>query len=160
MTIRAWRITKSKHAVAAFSGGGAKAYGGRWNSQGTAMVYTASSISLAILEILMHLQAPELMSRFVSFEVTFDESLMTAIDPAALPEAWRKSPVPEAAQRIGDAWAATGTSAVLRLPSVIVRSEWNYLLNPAHRDFAKISVGPKQPIKFDPRLIKMPTSGD
>lgn len=149
MTIRAWRITKSKHAATAFSGGGAKIYGGRYNSPGTAIVYTAGSASLAILEVLVHLQAPDLIKRYVIFEVTFDESLVIAVNPATLPKTWRSSPTPKTVQDIGDTWAANGSSAILRLPSVIVPSEWNYLLNPTHPDFAKIKIGPKQPITFD-----------
>lgn len=157
MTIQAWRIIKAKHATTAFTGGSAKTYGGRWNSPGTAVVYTAGSTSLAILEMLVHLQAQDLMRRYVIFEVSFDETLVTTVDPARLPKSWRRSPSPATVQQVGDAWVAGGTSAVLRLPSVIVPSEWNYLLNPAHPDFAKITIGPKQPIKFDPRLVKTPT---
>jgi RES domain-containing protein len=154
VNIRAWRITKAKHAATAFSGGGAKAYGGRWSSPGIAVVYTAGSASLAMLEILVHLQSQELMKRYVSFEVTFDESIMTSVDSAGLPRSWHKSPVPFAVQAVGDAWAAERRSAVLRVPSVIVPSECNYLLNPAHSDFSRIKIGPKQPLRFDPRLIK------
>jgi len=157
MAIHAWRITKAKHAATAFTGGGAKAFGGRWNSSGTAIVYTAGSASLAILEMLVHLQAQELMRRYVIFEVSFDETLMVTLDPATLPKAWRRSPSSTAVQQVGDDWVTEGSSAVLRLPSVIVPSEWNYLLNPVHPDFAKITIGPKQPIKFDPRMVKMLT---
>lgn len=154
--IRAWRITKAKHAATAFTGGGAKTYGGRWSSPGTAVVYTAGSTSLAILEMLVHLQAQDLMRRYVIFDVSFDEALMTTVDPATLPKSWRRSPSPATVQQVGDDWSADGASAVLQLPSVIVPSEWNYLLNPAHPDFAKITIGPKQQIKFDPRLVKTP----
>ncbi len=155
--IHAWRITKAKHAATAFTGGGAKAFGGRWNSPGTALVYTASTTSLAILEMLVHLQAQDRMHRYVIFEVSFEEALMTSIDPATLPKSWRKSPAPASVQQVGDQWSAQGSSAVLQVPSVIVPSEWNYLLNPAHPDFAKITLGPKQPIKFDSRLLKTPS---
>lgn len=157
MTVRAWRITKAKHAAKAFSGGGAKAYGGRWNNPGTAIVYTAGSTSLAILEMLVHLQSHDLMRNYVTFEVSFDETLMKTIEPATLPKAWRRSPSPAKVRQLGDDWVASTGSAVLRLPSVIVPTEWNYLLNPAHPDFVKITIGPKQQIKFDPRLIKTPT---
>ena len=158
MTIHAWRITKAKHAASAFSGGGAKAFGGRWNSPGVAIVYTAGSASLAILEMLVRLQSPDLMKRYVVFVVSFDGSLVKAVDPAKLPRTWRRSPAPATSQQVGDQWVATSGSAVLRLPSAIVPSEWNYLLNPAHPEFAKIRIGPKQSIKFDPRLIKAPAS--
>jgi RES domain-containing protein len=156
--IKAWRITKTKHAATAFTGGGAKTYGGRWNSAGTAVVYAAGSTSLAILEMLVHLQAQELMRRYAIFEVSFDEALMTSVDPATLPKSWRRFPSPASVQQLGDDWVAEAASAVLRLPSVIVPSEWNYLLNPAHPDFAKITIGPKQQIKFDPRLVKASSS--
>ena len=155
MMIHAWRITKAKHAATAFTGGGAKAYGGRWNSPGTAVVYTTGSISLAILEMLVHLQAQYLLRHYVIFPVSFDQTLTATFSPATLP-AWRRSPPPASVQRVGDAWVAGGSSAVLRLPSVVVPSEWNYLLNPAHRDFATCTIGPKQHIKLDPRLIKPP----
>lgn len=154
MMIHAWRITKARHAAAAFTGGGAKTYGGRWNSPGTAVVYTTGSISLAILEMLVHLQAQDLMRHYVIFPVSFDQTLMTTLEPAALPAAWRRSLSPATVQQIGDTWVAGARSAVLRLPSVIVPSEWIYLLNPAHRDFASCTIGPKQRIKLDLRLIK------
>jgi RES domain-containing protein len=157
MMLRAWRIIKAKHAATAFSGGGAKVNGGRWNSPGTAMVYTAGSTSLAILEMLVHLQNQDLIQRYVIFEVTFDGSLVMAIDPGKLPKTWRRSPASRTVQQVGDEWVASGSSAVLRLPSVIVPIEWNYLLNPVHPDFPQITIGPKQPIKFDPRLVKAPT---
>jgi RES domain-containing protein len=155
--IRAWRITKAKHAATAFTGAGAKACGGRWNSPGTAVVYTAGSTSLAILEMLVHLQAQDLIQRYVIFEVSFDETLMTTVDPVALPKSWRRSPSPATVQQVGDEWVAEGRSAILRLPSAIVPNEWNYLLNPAHPDFAKITIGPKQQIKLDRRLVKTPS---
>jgi RES domain-containing protein len=105
MTIRAWRITKAKHSATAFSGDGAKTYGGRWNSPGTTVVYTSGSESLAILEMLIHLQAQDLMQRYVSFEVSFNQTLMTSVEPATLPKAWRRSPSSVAVQQVGDQWA-------------------------------------------------------
>lgn len=155
MTIHAWRIVKTKHASTAFSGDGANKYGARWSSPGAAVVYVAGSTSLAMLERLVHLQSSkELLNHYVLFEVTFDEALLTVADPPALPKTWRKSPAEAAVQQVGDAWVANAASAILRVPSVIVPSEWNYLLNPAHPDFKQITIGPKQRVRFDPRLIK------
>jgi RES domain-containing protein len=158
VTISAWRIVKAKYAAAAFSGAGARKTGGRWNSPGWPVVYTAGSQSLAILEMLVHLQAQELLSRYVLFPVTFDEALVTAVDPGTLPKSWRNSPPPAAVQRIGNDWLASADSAVLRIPSVIVPTEWNYLLNPQHADFPRIVIGVKKPVRFDPRLIKSPAT--
>jgi RES domain-containing protein len=154
VTLSAWRIVKAKHAAQAFSGEGAKRHGGRWNSPGVAVIYASGSAPLAMLEMLIHLQSQELLKRYVLFDVTFDESLVTKVDRRTLPKTWCKSPPPAAVQRIGDLWVAGGESAVLRVPSVTVAHEWNYVLNPAHADFRKITIGPKRPIWFDPRLIK------
>jgi RES domain-containing protein len=154
MTLGAWRIVKACHAGGAFSGTAAKTFGGRWNSPGTAVVYLAGSMSLAMLEMLVHLQAHELLKRYVLFEATFDDTLARLVDLKKLPRTWRKSPPSAAVQRIGDEWASGMFSAVLRIPSVIVSTEWNYVLNPAHRDFGKIALGPRKAIQFDPRLIK------
>ena len=155
MTVSAWRIVKVKYAAMAFSGEGAKRDGGRWNSIGTAVVYTSESTSLAMLEMLVNIESQELLKRYVLFEVTFDEALVQAVDPMALPKTWRRSPPPPAVQRVGDLWVAAGGSAVLKVPSVIVAEGWNYMLNPAHPDFAKIVIGPKQPARFDSRLLKI-----
>ena len=152
--IRALRIVGAAFAAAAFSGEGARRAGGRWNSPGTAIIYTAGSEALAILEMLVHLQSQELLKRYVLFEVIFDETLLTVADVAALPQTWRESPPAPALQQVGDAWIASAGSAILRVPSVMVPTEWNYLLNPAHPDFQQITIGPKQPVRFDPRLIK------
>ncbi len=154
MTVHAWRIVKARHAASAFSGEGARVAGGRWNSPGVPVVYVAGSASLAMLEMLVHLQAEELLSSYVLFEVTFDDSLVTPVDPASLPRTWRTSPPPLTVQRIGDAWVQDAGSAVLRVPSVVVPSEHNYLLNPSHPDFGRIVIGPRHRLVWDHRLMK------
>jgi RES domain-containing protein len=152
--VRSWRIVKSKHAAGAFTGQGAQKFGARWNSPGRAAVYVAGSLSLAMLEMLVHLQAQELLRRYVLFEVGFDTNLMTTLDAAKLPSRWREAPPPVEVQQVGDDWLARGVSAVLRVPSAVVPAEFNYMLNPAHPDFSKIVIGPRQAVEFDPRLIK------
>src|SRR5947208_1623814 len=104
MTLHAWRIVKAKHAGRAFAGEGAEQHGGRWNSQGKSVVYAAGSISLAILEMLVHLQREDLLNRYVLFEIDFDASRMTAIDATKLPKTWRRFPAPARLAQIGDAW--------------------------------------------------------
>ena len=155
MTLRAWRIIKNRHAASAFRGDGARLAGGRWNSPGVSMVYTAGNPALAMLEMLVHLQAQELLNHYVLFEVSFDERLVTKLAVKDLPKTWRKSPPSTTIQRIGDTWIADRKSAVLRVPSAVLPIEWNYLLNPAHPDFKRITTGPKRPVQFDPRLVKM-----
>jgi RES domain-containing protein len=104
--------------------------------------------------MLVHLQADQLLRRYVMFEVSFDQSLVKTIAPGTLPKIWRRSPAPATLQLIGDHWSTDAKSAVLQLPSAIVPAEWIYLLNPAHPGFANVTFGPKQPIKLDPRLAR------
>jgi RES domain-containing protein len=150
--MKAWRITKQRHARTAFSGEGARLYGGRWNSPGVPLVYVAQSQSLAILEVLVHLDAPALLEKYVFLEVDFDASLVIDLDRSPLPKNWQSDPVPDAIQAIGDRWVSSGNSAVLRVPSVLVPEESNFLLNPRHPDFGKIGISRPHAFRFDPRL--------
>lgn len=154
MSVHAWRIVKRKYAKMAFSGEGARVFGGRWNSPGFPVVYTAGSHSLAALEILVHLEAYELLNHYVVAEVEIDNSLITECDPSLLPRNWRADPPPAKTQAIGDEWLRERRSAVLQLPSAIIPSEAVLLLNPRHEDFAKIRFGKFEPFRFDPRLVK------
>ena len=137
MTITAWRITKQKHAKTAFSGEGARLYGGRWNSPGTAVIYTAQSQSLAALEMVVHLGSSELLGKFVFIEVKIPESLSACLEFSRLPGNGKADPAPSRLKSLGDAWAAGGASAVLCVPSALVPGENNYPLNPRHQNFPK-----------------------
>jgi RES domain-containing protein len=147
-----WRITKQKHAGSAFTGEGARLYGGRWNTPGTAIIYTAQSQALAVLEILVHLDSPELLKAYVLFEVSMEESLVVDLDRSALPKNWRSEPPPARVQAMGDAWVESADSVVLRVPSVIVPGESNFLLNPRHPDFIRVQIAKPIPFQFDSRL--------
>jgi RES domain-containing protein len=152
--MKAWRITKQRHVRTAFSGEGARLYGGRWNSPGVPVVYVAESQSLAVLEVLVHLDAPALLEKYVFLEVDFDVSLVLDLDRSSLPKNWQSDPVPEAIQAIGDRWVLSRDSAVLRVPSVLVPEESNFLLNPRHPDFGKIGISRPHAFRFDPRLAR------
>lgn len=116
------------------------------------MVYTAASRALAALEILVHLEAPQLLRGFVVFEVTFEESLIQDLRPEDLPADWREDPVPQSTQALGDHWIAEASSPVLRVPSVIIPQETNFLLNPNHSAFGQIHIGSAEGFTFDSRL--------
>jgi RES domain-containing protein len=152
--VKAWRIFKPKHAASAFTGEGARLYGGRFNSKGIAVVYTSSSIALASLEMMVQLQASGLLSKYLLCEITFDRSLASVMDRKVLPRNWKRSPPPVEVQQVGDDWVADGESAVLQVPSAIVEEEANFLLNPHHPDFRRITIGKPHHFRFDPRLLK------
>ena len=150
--IRSWRIVKARHAANAFDGEGARLLGGRWNSPGRRVVYTAENAALAALEMLVHLGRMTILPAYVVIRCDFDEKLVTEV--GKLPADWRKYPAPPALPAIGDAWLASGKSAVLRVPSAIVPGENNYLLNPAHPKFARIAIGAPERFELDTRLLK------
>jgi RES domain-containing protein len=147
----AWRLIKTKYLSTAWDGEGARKAGGRWNPPGVAVVYTSGSLSLALVEVLVHLPA-DILPAYSAAPVEFADSLLTAIALAELPKNWRDSPPPATTQGIGAAWIASAASVVLRVPSVVVPGESNFLLNPAHPDFVRIRIGAPTTFPFDPRL--------
>ena len=144
------RIVKAGHATTAFSGEGARLFGGRWNSVGTSLVYTSGTKALAALESLVHLNPPVIF-KYVAIAIRFDEAFVEKA--VALPKDWTDEPPPSSTKGIGDLWVRQARSAVLELPSVIIHGEPNYLLNPAHPDFKKITIGKPETFSFDPRLL-------
>lgn len=154
MAVTAWRIVKARHAASAFDGEGARIEGGRWNSPGTAVVYTSQSAALAALEMLVHLGRSSILSAYVLIRCSFDDVLVSRLDRKRLPKHWRSYPAPPELPMIGDEWVTGGTSAVLELPSAVIETDSNYLLNPHHRDFRGIRVMDPQSFEFDLRLLK------
>lgn len=151
--INAFRIFKTKYASSCFDGEGAFRFGGRWNSPGTRIVYAAGSVSLAALELLVHLNNEQRLISYSLIEVSFDERLVMSVDDfRGLPKNWADSPAPQAIQRIGDDWSNQMASAVLKVPSAVIPSESNYLINIAHPKFGEIILGEMVPFGFDPRL--------
>jgi RES domain-containing protein len=153
LKITAWRIFKTKHAAQPFDGEGARRSGGRWNSKGNRMVYTAGHYSLAVLEILVNLDRSSILPSYSVSLVHFDDSLVKRLNRSGLPANWRDSPAPLELQRIGDDWLASESSIVLEVPSAIIETENNYLINPQHLDFSLLSIDPPQPFTFDSRLL-------
>jgi RES domain-containing protein len=152
VTVTSWRIVKRKYSARAFDGEGARIHGGRWNSPGLPAIYTAGSISLAILEMLVHGEPP--LPGYAVIPVTFDTALVRDVSVDSLPAGWNTYPAPAAVIGIGDDWLRSRASVVLRVPSAVVASESNYLLNPAHPAFSKIVIGKPAGLPIDPRLAK------
>lgn len=156
MRLQGYRLVQARYASIAFDGEGARRFGGRWNHKGTALVYTAQSLSLAALELLVHLDSRQVLEeRYLSLRVEFPEELCgQAAVWYKLPKNWMADPAPDSVKQIGSLWAKEGRSAILAVPSVLIPKEWNYLINPQHPDFAKISLGKPERFRFDPRLAR------
>ncbi len=151
--MQVWRLCRTPFAPSAFDGEGAKLYGGRWNHKGQPMVYCSATLSLAVLEVLAHHRAPIPPQDFAAIPATTPPGLkIEPIHIADLPTDWRDDPAPVRLQEIGSDWLRSLSSLVLAVPSVIVPSEFNYLINPRHADFAWLTISPPQPFPFDPRF--------
>jgi RES domain-containing protein len=149
-----WRIVQRKFFKTAFTGEGARLFGGRWNSPGCAVIYTAQSQALAALEILVHLDSEKLLRHYLAIPVTIPQHLIERLPPSSLPKNWRAYPATPSTRAIGDAWLARATSPVLQVPSVVIPSESNFLLNPAHSQFSKLPIGKPGPFFLDSRLTR------
>ncbi|MGE5153325.1 MAG: RES family NAD+ phosphorylase [Bdellovibrio bacteriovorus] len=149
----AYRLVKERWAGSALDGSGAKAYGGRWNSPGTAILYASESIALAALELLVHLGRSQVLGSYRLFTLKIPDASVQRLDASDLPPDWRADPPPMNTARLGDGWAASGQSVALLVPSVIIPREHNLLVSPAHPDFATIAGDAlREPFGYDPRL--------
>lgn len=153
--LTAWRIVKARHAANAFDGEGARLEGGRWNAPGSPMVYTAGSAALAALEMLVHLGRGATLPAYVLIACSFDESLVSRLDRSRLPAHWRSYPAPPELQRLGDEWLKSGASPVLEVPSAVIPTEHNYLLNPRHQSFDSVVLAAPESFEFDLRLLRL-----
>jgi len=144
-----WRITRAKYdkVADAFSGTGAAEYPGRWNGVGVPVVYTACSIALGVLELLVHAKSRKTLDeRFVLFRGLADPDLVFKPElPAKLPKS--------ESRRIGNEWVQRGNHPILEVPS-IVTGEPNYVLNPNHAAFGKIEISNSELFRFDPRILE------
>ena len=149
-----WRLTKERLSGEAFNGEGAKRFGGRWNRPGTPVVYTSESLSLAALELFVHLGSDGFTIPFVHFKVSIPSNIkIITIKDKDLPTDWQSEPPAPSTMDIGSAWVKGNTSAVLGVPSVIVPGEKNFLLNINHPDFKRIKIGRPERFTFDRRMM-------
>jgi len=147
MPVRVYRVCRAIHA--ALDGAGARKAGGRWNSRGKAVVYMAESVSLAVLENLVHMSRQDYPLGYVMVAVAIPDDVPIESDEALRTAGPRLGP-----RMFGDRWIDSLASAVLKVRSAVVPAEHNYLLNPAHRDFAKFVAELPEPFQFDGRLFK------
>ncbi|CNH56055.1 RES domain-containing protein [Yersinia pekkanenii] len=148
-----YRIVMRRYLASTWTGYGAEIYGGRWNHKGHAAIYLASSVSLAMLETLVHIQDSSTLSEFELFQIEIDDSNIMLLQPQDWPTGWRDDPAPVATMDVGTEWLASGSSIGLLIPSTLVPSENNMLLNPQHKDFpACLNSVKSLSFAFDPRL--------
>jgi RES domain-containing protein len=147
-----YRLVHPRHSRTAFTGEGASLAGGRWNSPGVRVVYTSSSIALAVLEVLAYRKARAPLPARHLYRVTLEADHITWVPPANLLADWMVYPHPASTQAVGDAWVKTGATLALAVPSVLAPPESNILLNCAHPDFARLRIDGPEEFPFNPRL--------
>lgn len=152
--VRVWRICHEDYIEEAFTGEGARIYGGRFNSEGHPVVYASGSLSLALLEILVQTNDRNYFSSCVQFYVDIPDHMITGLISGGLPAGWNSVPYGTISQDLGDDWLEGLTSVALKVPSVIVPAECNYLINPVHPDFGKIHCSEPAKPALDERLLK------
>lgn len=148
-----YRIVKTKFLDSAWSGYGAQQYGGRWNHKGKAMIYLATSVSLATLECLVHFDDAALWQHYTLLSIEVPDTEIITLAPSALPVNWRQLTAPQETMDIGSEWLDSGISVGLLVPSAVVPMENNLLINPQHADFAPCLTRVQAiPHRFDARL--------
>jgi len=147
-----YRLTKCVYAND-LSGTGSRLFGGRWSSIGKPVIYLASSSSLAVLEVLVHLQPLLIPDDYCRVEIKVPDDNILTVKINDLPTNWRDISPPQILTRIGDRFIDQRQHLLLKVPSTIVPTEYNYLLNPAHPNMNKVKFLSKESFDFDSRLV-------
>lgn len=153
--VHGYRLVKKKWAREAFTGEGARLFGGRWNSRGYPCVYLAGSESLAMLEVMVHLESYALLHQYQLYRVGIAQPEVDHLGKEDIPDNWRDELAPEETAVIGNRWLDRDPPGLaLAVPSIIVPRELNYLLNPSSPNYSDL-VGAAELLDFnpDPRLL-------
>ena len=149
-----WRICRGIHAASAFSGEGARLFGGRWNSPGVRVVYASPSLALAAIETFVNLEPNLRPDDLVSIGAEIPDNLaVERLDMKSLPRKWYALR-DDSLRKFGDGWIRAGKTLALNVPSAAIRGEWNVLLNPRHSDFSKVRIEKPKRFEFDLRMFR------
>lgn len=148
-----YRLCKAQFT--ALDGYGAFLYGGRWNLPGKAVVYTAENRALAALEFLVGVEHHRQLGKLTMLTIEIPDVMKSeTVEEKALPENWWEFPAPQSVARLGEQWLERGKSGILKVPSVHIPDEFNYLLNPRHPEFEKVKIVEQKSFGFDHRLMR------
>ncbi|HPT13639.1 MAG TPA: RES family NAD+ phosphorylase [Bacteroidales bacterium] len=148
-----FRLSKAAYADD-LSGRGAELTGGRWNSKGTAMVFTSESRALCAVEIAVHIPLGILPLDYLLITIEIPDRIRyDEVSPEDLPDGWNSMPYGTLTRKTGDNFVKEMKSAVMKVPSAVIPGEFNFLVNPKHPDSSLITIRSTQPFKFDSRLF-------
>lgn len=147
-----FRIVREKYHND-LSGQGAFLNGGRWNKQGQYALYTTFTRSLGILETVVHIESTFPPDDYVVVVLYVPDKLaIQNVSLDNLSKNWKRDTTET--QKIGDKWLTGNQTSLLRVPSVIVNAEFNFILNPTHPDFQHIKLINKESLAFDERFFR------
>ena len=147
MTI--YRITTEKWSKSL----GASCYSARWNAKGQFVIYTAESRSLACLENVVHRSGEGNDALYKVMLIDIPDNLsIEIVDEQVLKRGWHTMENYAYCQLLGRKWLTEAFSAILKVPSVVIKIEHNYLINPNHPDFSKIILSGIEDFNFDKRF--------
>jgi RES domain-containing protein len=146
-----YRFATRKYAKD-LSGLGARMYGGRWNPPGVPALYASSSISLALLEVLVNAHTLSQLQQLQLVQLEIEKTNPLVIGTEKLPANWHLDV--EHTQMIGKEIFTAKQSFCCKCPSAVIRQEWNYILDPMHPDAGKMKLKEVTDFYFDPRLFK------
>lgn len=152
--MRVWRLSRFSSAGPTFDGEGARLFAGRWNHEGIPLIYTSEHLSLAAVELLVHLDLRHLRRTYYAFSVAVADELLETVFPKQLPPDWDAKEPPDATRDLGSEWARSLRSLGFVVPSVVIPAERNVLLNPRHPRFAELLIEGPTPFAFDARMLK------
>ncbi len=152
--MKAFRLTRRKYADAAFDGAGARRTGGRWHPRGAVVAYAAEHLSLAALEYLVHVDLEDAPADLISLRIDIPDDLVEDVDVSRLPANWRTEPAPPELAELGRRWLERHSSLALRVPSAIVPSEFNVVIDSLSAALERCTIAAPEPFGFDPRLWK------
>lgn len=152
--MRVWRLCPQPYVSSALTRLGGLYAAGRWHHKGQPIVYTSATPSLAALEVLVHVDPALAPSdvRLLELDVP-SELTVERCEPEKIISEWRIYPAPSELQDFGSQWLTSLRSAVLQVPAAVMPVESNFLLNPRHPEFERVSVVREVPFSFDSRLL-------
>lgn len=148
-----YRLSKSKFAHE-LSGKGAERSGGRWNSKGTPLIYTSESRALCTTEIAVHTPLGNIPADYMLVAIFIpDDITVKKLALSDLPSDWRTFPHTRSTHQIGDNFVQLNKFLGMKVPSVVVQGDFNFVINPGHKDFNRISIQSVEPFSFNDRLF-------
>ena len=141
-----------KQFIGELNGEGAKQRGGRWNSVGLPVVYTSTTISLSLLELLIYNASYEELRNNYLAKIEIPDILTAGMALISVKQNWLKDI--DYSRYIGDSFLTAKKSLLLKVPSAIIPDEYNVLINPLHKDIRKVKIIKTSAFQFDSRLFK------